>query len=138
MRRIITSFLFVCVLFGVCKAQEGTGSFTCFADGKQFDFKITRELLDNSPDWLDGQENPPLSARRALEIATAYLPKLVSHPEDWEAAEIQLTPHVNKKWVYFVRFSEKKEGLQSIFGIPVLMSGEAIEPSIKKLKSASE
>lgn len=133
MRQLSLLFL-VCSLCAVASAQEAyVATFFGFHDGKQFAFTITPEHLKNSPEWLDGQEHPPLSARRALLLATAYLPKLAPHAEKLKMHEIRLR-QVRDKWVYVVEFSERKEGVKSGFVIVVLMNGEVVEPKITKRK----
>jgi hypothetical protein len=108
-------------------------TFNGFHDGKQFEFTVTPAHLENSPEWPGEQDNPPLAARRALAIASDYLPKLVTNVEKWEARAIRLHP-VREKWIYVVEFSERREGVQAAFVIVVLMNGEVVEPKITKRK----
>jgi hypothetical protein len=134
MRQLFILFCLCCCLCTVGHAQDdAVASFNGFHDGKQFDFTVTSAHLANSPEWLGEQDNPPLAARRALTIASDYLPKLVTNAEKWEARAIRLCP-VRDRWVYAVEFSERREGVQAGFVIVVLMNGEVVEPKITKQK----
>ena len=132
MRQLFLLFLLGC-LCTVAYAQDYVAKFNSFHDGKQFEFTVTSKLLENCPEWLSEQDNPPLSARRALAIASDYLPKLVSNAEAWQVRDIRLRP-VRDKWVYVLEFSERREGVQAPFMIVVLMNGEVVEPKITKRK----
>lgn len=132
MRRLLLSFLLACFC-NAAHAQDYVAKFYGEHDGKQFEFTVTTRLLENCPEWLSEQENPPLSARRALAIASDYLPRLVTNAEAWKAGDIRLRP-VRDKWVYVVEFSERREGVKTPFSIVVLMNGEVVEPKITKRK----
>ena len=54
-----------------------------YHEGKQYESKVTIETLESSPVWADGQENPPLPARRAVELASARLSKIVPDASKW-------------------------------------------------------
>jgi hypothetical protein len=112
-----------------------------YHEGKRYESKVTTETLEASPDWTDGQDNPPLPARRAVELASAQLSKAVPDASKWGLQRILLQP-IGAKWVYVVEFlaplPEPKDGqaLLSIggrdtFSIIVLMSGEAVEPTAR-------
>ena len=132
MRQLFLLFLLICFC-AVAHAQDYVAKFYGFHDGKQFEFTVTSKLLENCPEWLSEQDNPPLPARRALAIASDYLPKLVTNAEAWKAGEIRLRP-VRDKWVYVLEFSQRREGVQTPFVIVVLMNGEVVEPKITKRK----
>lgn len=137
MRRIFTSWLLLCGLCVVCAAQS-PASFFSYHDGKRFEFEVTSEQLANSPPWVEGQDNPPLPPRRAFEVASAYLRKLMPDAEKWQRRELRLVP-VREKWVYVVEFTEPPPGnmaehLSAPFGVVVLMSGEALEAKVSTWK----
>ena len=138
MRHTLALLIIACCVCGVAtaqdKAQNLKAKFSSYYDGKRYDFIITPEQLTNSPDWLEGQDNPPLAARRALEIAKAYLPKVVPNGEQWVNEGINLEPLGEQKWVYLIQFYDGKDGLHSSFNLVVLMNGETVEPKITKSK----
>ena len=107
-----------------------------YHEGKQYESKVTIETLESSPVWADGQENPPLPARRAVELASAQLSKIVPDGSKWGLQRILLQP-VGSKWVYVVEFLEpppadnlSPDGRRDTFSVVVLMSGEAVEPTL--------
>lgn len=137
MRRILTSGFLLCSLCLVCAAQS-PASFFSYHDGKRFEFEVTSEQLANSPSWAAEQDNPPLPARRAFEVASAYLRKLMPDAEKWQRGGLRLVP-VREKWVYVVEFTEPPPGnmsthLSTPFGVVVLMSGEAVEAKVSPWK----
>ena len=108
-----------------------------YHEGKQYESKVTIETLESSPVWADGQENPPLAARRAVELASARLSKVVPDASKWGLQRILLQPVV-AKWVYVVEFLEPPpannlplNGRRETFSIVVLMSGETVEPTVR-------
>lgn len=134
MRRLFILFCLGCCLCTVGRAQDdAVASFNGFHDGRQFEFTVTSAHLENSPEWAGEQDNPPLAPRRALAIASEYLPRLVTNAEKWRAGTIRLHP-VRDKWIYVVEFSERRQGVQAAFVIIVLMNGEVVEPKITKRK----
>jgi hypothetical protein len=63
---LLQSLLLVTALLG---AQAET-TFTVEYAGKKYEFRIPDADLEKTPAWAPGQENPPLSARRAIDVAT--------------------------------------------------------------------
>jgi hypothetical protein len=47
------------------------------ADGKVFTSTVTSRERNAAPSWKEGQENPPLAARKAIDKATGLLGTLV-------------------------------------------------------------
>ena len=124
------ALLLVCILFnfGFTDMSQTKATFSSYHGGKRYDFEVTAGQLMNCPAWLEGQDNPPLPARRSIEIATNYLSKLFSDAEKWEMNGFSVIP-VGEKWVYLVQFVEPapknvSEHLTSEFKIVVLMNGE--------------
>jgi hypothetical protein len=124
------ALLLVCILFNFSftDMSQTKATFSSYHGGKRYDFEVTAGQLINCPAWLEGQDNPPLPARRAIEIATNYLSKLFSDAEKWEMNGFSVIP-VGEKWVYLVQFIEPapknvSEHLITEFKIVVLMNGE--------------
>lgn len=103
---------------------------------KSYTVTVTQEALQTSPCWADGEENPPLSARRAIVLATAKKDKLVSDSADWkwhlESASLHQVEE--GRWVWLVHFEAYPPSFGGIAGAPpflnlvVLMDGTIIEP----------
>jgi hypothetical protein len=125
------SFFFVAALF---IAQVET-TFTVEYGGKKYEFRISDRDLQKTPAWLSGQENPPLPARRAIDIATKQLSALLPNGKDWRLYAVTLRP-IENRWLYLVEFLEPLrrddagQQLSSGFQIVVLMNGAAITPRV--------
>jgi alpha-L-arabinofuranosidase len=101
---------------------------------------LTDEALKNTPSWEQGAENPPVSARAALKLATAVKDRLVkdSRRVQWRREhclhlEHKDVPTSGRKWYWRVRFEAWVDG-QPTQGLPptveaiVLMNGTTIKP----------
>src|SRR5205085_6896163 len=122
----------LCLVATLLTAQVET-TFTVEYAGKKYEFHIPDQDLQKTPSWPAGQENPPLSPRRAIDIATKQLGTLLPDGKDWRLYEITLRP-IENHWVYLVQFLEPLKGdgagkqLSSGFQVVVLMNGTAINP----------
>jgi hypothetical protein len=108
-------------------------TFTVEYNGKKYEFHISEQELQGTPAWPDNQENPPLSARRAIDSASKQLATLLPNGKDWRLYEVTLR-QIENRWVYLVTFLEPLRGdgagqqLSSGFQIVVLMNGTAVMP----------
>jgi hypothetical protein len=122
------------LLFALMTAQVDT-VFTIEYGGKKYEFHISDEDLQKTPAWPDGQENPPLAMRRAVDIATKQIATLLPNGKDWRLYGVTLRP-VENRWIYLVDFLEPLRGdnavqqVSSGFQIVVLMSGVAVTPRV--------
>jgi hypothetical protein len=82
MKRIAVLALMVAGLLGSALCQY-SAEFSSYYSGKRYDFRITPEQLSSTPAWLDGELNPPLSARSAKDIAAVYLSDLFKNASAW-------------------------------------------------------
>ena len=123
-------FLFAALL----PAQVET-TFTVEYSGKKYEFHIANQDLQKTPAWPATQENPPLSPRRAIDIASKQLAALLPNGKDWRLYSITLRP-MDDRWIYLVDFLEPLRGdntvqqVSSSFQIVVLMNGVAITPKV--------
>ena len=129
---ILQSLLVTLALFA---AQVET-TFTVEYNGSKYEFHISDQDLQATPAWLPNQDNPPLSARRAIDIATKQLASLLPDGKDWRLHEVTLRS-IDNHWVYLVQFLEPLRNaggqqLSSGFEIVVLMNGVAVMPHISK------
>jgi hypothetical protein len=107
---------------------------------KQFISTMSRERLVKTPSWNQVDENPPLSPRKAKELALAQLDKIVQG-KNWEMPDIGLKAfNVSQhgparsdedvRWIYVLTFgllgTADYEG--GHFKIIVLMDGTVVEP----------
>ena len=129
MKRIAILTLIVASLCGSGLCQY-SAEFSSYYSGNRYDFRITPERLLSTPAWLEGEPNPPLSARSAKDIAAAYLNELFRDASGWRVGEISLFP-VADRWVYLISFdSPRRAGCQDCMSTPfkivVLMDGIAV------------
>jgi hypothetical protein len=108
-------------------------------------FKITRAAIDKAPKWESNDEYPPLSPRKAFQIALAQARQLRPEVSNWNNSEIRLTPirtncekdKLNAEWIYMITlqdFSGPIFGTPWQLNIPVYFDGSTITPVIEKSK----
>lgn len=107
-------------------------------DNAQYASEITRELRDSSPDWMEAEPNPPLSARKAMSLAEATLRATLkdksnpSYRRYFSGAKLQ--PLGGKKWSWEVRYEWHNVRVGGATGSPydfrvfVLMNGKVVQP----------
>jgi hypothetical protein len=128
---IASGLLLAAALFA---AQVET-TFTVEYGGKKYLYRVTDTELLKTPAWPAGQENPPLSARRAIEAARTRLAGLLPNGKDWRLYAVTLRP-IDDRWIYLVDFLEPLRGdgggqqLSAGFQVVVLMNGVAVSPSV--------
>ena len=108
------------------------------ADGKQFSFDLTAEVVKETPAWMPNSSCPPLEPRQAIEIATKQLHGLVKDPSAWYFLQLNLVQFNGDHWAYIVVFDRHyPDDVAVTFGdyfqIPVLMSGATLEPKVSAL-----
>jgi hypothetical protein len=108
-------------------------------DSVQFMSRITRDQLARTPAWTDDSEFPPLSPRKAEDLAQAMLHK-VAGERRWAQPDISLKPfdvtsddgdHREVRWLYILHFgllSNTDNNQAGSFNIIVLMDGTVMEP----------
>lgn len=122
--------------------MDGTwsiGSELLNPDPVQFTSQVSREQLARTPAWDEGSEFPPLSPRKAEDLAQAMLHKIAGG-RHWTRPEITLKPfdvttdagdHREIRWIYVLHFGlvndvDNNDG--GSFNIIVLMDDTAVPP----------
>ena len=105
------------------------------ADGRQFEFPLTADVVKPTPAWKPDSPCPPLEPRRAIEIATKQLHDLVKEPAKWYFVQLELVQFSGDHWAYIVIFDRHYPEDVAVFGadffhIPVLMSGATLKPKV--------
>jgi hypothetical protein len=107
----------------------------------QFMSRITREQLARTPAWKEDSEFPPLSPRKAQELAQAMVRKLAGERR-WGQPDISLKPfdvttddgnHREVRWLYVLHFgllSDTDNSQAGSFNIIVLLDGTVMEPRL--------
>jgi hypothetical protein len=121
-------------LIATLTAAQDQISFTMEYAGKKYEFIVSDQDLQKTPAWAPGQENPPLSARRAIDIATKQIATVLPNGKDWRLHAVTLRP-IENRWIYLVEFLEPlREGQLSQqstgFQVVVLMNGSAVVPRV--------
>jgi len=125
------TFLLLTALF----TMQAETTFTVEYGGKKYEFHITDQDLQKTPAWPSAQENPPLSVRRAIDIASNQLATLLPNGKDWRLYSVTMRP-LEDRWIYLVEFLEPLRGdnpgrqLSAGFQIVVLMNGATITPKV--------
>ena len=100
---------------------------------------ITRKMLDDSPAWDANDENPPLSARKAMAAANAVVAKLEPDTKSWKRRLEGLflcQDGESNKWYWRVEYrwdpppGTALGGLAPYMTIVVLMDGTVVQPII--------
>jgi len=138
--RLAASLILVSVMPGWCFGQ----TFSSYADGKQFSVDVWPEDVTKAPQWKADDENPPLSARKALKLANAVREQLVQDDDDWKwiMKSVQLTPTDNPKggWFWLVCYEAQllkgsSSGIAPNLRLAVLMDGTVPKPDVGEWKN---
>jgi hypothetical protein len=78
-----------------------------YADGQSYTCSATRDEIRKAPRWAFTAEHPPLSPRKAEQLAAAKLASLVKQPGRWILNNINLkNTGDGDHWIYDVCFTE--------------------------------
>ncbi len=101
-------------------------------------FLVKRSQLDALPRWNDRKGDPPLSQRKAVDIALAELKRRQLALESLELRSVTLTRvndvSVAGLWFYGVTFSPRAGGVTKPYWksmVLVLMDGSVVNPVIR-------
>jgi len=125
----------ILLLFAAMLPAQVETTFTVEFGGKKYEFHIADQDLQKTPAWPATQESPPLSPRRAIDIASKQLAALLPNGKDWRLYSVTLRP-MDDRWIYLVDFLEPvrrdnaAQQLSSSFQVVVLMNGVAITPKV--------
>jgi hypothetical protein len=92
--------------------------------------RLTLARLEATPKWKAEEENPPVSARKAIAVAEAILKELQPYGPDakFEAPTLKLR-ECRGDWFWVVYYSPNDwRRFQSSFPIVVLMDGSVVRP----------
>jgi hypothetical protein len=115
-------------------AQSQSTSGSTFYGGNVYSYKISDEDLVNTPKWNPAKEEPPLSLRKAVEIARLNLRRFVKKPDGLDVEKIELRQMGIEAWLYQIGFhcwkDECEDKAGASFNIYVKMDGSVIDPEI--------
>ena len=114
-----------------------------FANGTSFNYRVTVKRMQAVPSWKDDAEHPPLSARRAIQLASDFRRRMViaqkDHEWKFESAKLLPVDVEANQWVWVIRFEEWPNdsrfdnglgagGMMGEFEVVVLMDGTVVQP----------
>jgi hypothetical protein len=140
MARVLKIAICALVLDGTLRADYADRGYHSYAFGKHYIVRVSPKDLKQSPSWKKDEENPPLSARKAIKLATKMKDSLVKDSKDfkWELQSAALEPAGNDKWLWIVCYQAVFSGA-SVSSVPhlrlaVLMDGKVVKPEVKDRK----
>lgn len=100
--------------------------------GEGFVYKMSDDDFADTPSINLEENEPPISATKAIKIARENLPRFVKGTETWKVAGIRMESAREDKWFYIVSFRcagiECREATQRSYVIVVKMDGTIVEP----------
>ena len=108
-------------------------------DNKHYEFKVSQANILRTPVWAAGADFPPLSARKAQEIARRDMQELLGNAKQpWELRETTIADMGDgMHFVYVIQFEPPSDGEGCIgcefLRILVLMDGTVPKPIVKPL-----
>jgi hypothetical protein len=117
-------------------APAGEEKYACLhcscAFGKQFAIAVPERALQKAPKWEKGASNPPLAARKAIDIANQAKVRLI--PDDSKDPLLfkraSLVP-LSGTWTWQVEYEAKDRGTRPAnLLLVVLMDGTLVEPIV--------
>lgn len=109
-------------------------SYCSFDSGKAFESVITAEMLEHTPAWNDSNPNPPLSVRKAMQLADELRGKLVHDTEEgeWARVAMELRSATDDHWYWLARYEFEMDmtGPPLDLIILVLMDGTVVTPRV--------
>jgi hypothetical protein len=120
-------------------------TYSSYAIPNNYTVTISSDALAKSPSWKDNEENPPLSARKAIKLANAVKKSLVKDWDDykWVLVTADLTPDGDEKWYWLIN-CEAHPQVGASSGVPfclklvVLMDGTVVEPQVRKAENPDQ
>lgn len=107
--------------------------------GQLYQNKISESELQKTPSWSPEEVAPPLSIKKAVELAKAYIKKKSPEFNDYVITEIKLEQFVfpkyfKDKWCYVLIFMKVPEKccVPESMNVLVMMDGTINEPEILK------
>lgn len=121
-----------------CAASNASAQIYSYAFGTKYEVTISRNALEKSPAWEHSADNPPVSPRKAIDLANAIKDSLVKDTtrHEWRLVSASLVPaNAPGKWYWLVRYEAHvrvggSSGIPDHLQLVVLMDGKAIQPKV--------
>ena len=112
--------------------------FPSYALRHDYDTTIPDDELEKTPRWKEADENPPVSARKAMRLANALADKLEPDTDDFkrELESLALCAH-DGKWYWRAEYEWHvikggSTGILPNLTIIVLMNGAVVQPKVTR------
>src|SRR4051812_22601934 len=87
------------------RPEGAVATFSNYYGETYHDTIVTKSQLRETPPWTEDSEHPPLSQRREISLARAYLPNLVDGADKWRLGDVILKQVGDgDRWIYLVGF----------------------------------
>src|SRR4051812_37562608 len=83
--------------------------------GQKYAVRVPEKAVEAAPKWTQDLDNPPLSARKAIEAATAMQKELVQDTDKyrWQFETVHLKRHQGDLWYWEVYFLAEPRGIST-------------------------
>src|SRR5262245_42092860 len=80
--------------------------------GQKYAIRVPEKAVKDAPEWTQNLDNPPLSARKAIEAATAMQKDLVKDTDShaWKLHSLALKRHQGDLWYWEAYFHAEPRG----------------------------
>ncbi len=137
--RAIKMLLPLVLLLHYCQpSAAGDLEYASYAFGRVYWSTIADDALAKTPRWKSSEENPPVSARKAIQLADARREQLVKDTKDfkWSRVSVAIEFTERPEECYWKISYEAHIRVGGESGVPhhldlyVLMDGKLIEPAV--------
>jgi len=131
------------ICFPAMRLFGGETIFPAEVNGVAVRYTISTEEIEATPKWMETDSSPPVSARKAIDMATFKLPDVLfelfekrGNRKEWEVDRVCLKQFA-ERWYWIVSFTRIippgniGSGIQDESQIVVLMNGKVILPRLK-------
>jgi len=137
MRKLLSLLLLFASFSAAFCGDDFLGTRSSRFKDADYNFDLTRSALARAAHWERDAEYPPLSPRKARQIALDQAKSLRPEVTNWRLDRISLEPIGDADWIYLVTyqdFSGPIFGVAWSLQIPVYFDGATIQPKIRKFK----
>jgi hypothetical protein len=137
-----TTLVFVPAVFCVAATADAAG-IQLYSDafGNCYVASVTGKDFDKTPDWSPDAENPPVSAKKAISLATKMKDSLAENGKNykWVLDSAALHRWTGNKWYWVATYEVQYDGPRvgpnaAQIRIVVLMDGTAVRPEVSRLR----
>ena len=145
-KAISTASLILVVVVISSASDDNVLTFRAQFGSKLLWYGVTDAVIDSTPAWSDLDNSPPLSAKRAIEVAKKAVVRfeeegrVKSLPDilEWKINKLTLKPLDNEKWLWLVSFEASPKpgagmmGISPEISVVVTMDGHVLSPSVRE------